>query len=227
MSVVGIGTTNPTETLDVDGNVRMRTGSSLGYIAVSDSNGVMNWTDPMTINALQGIQGVAGVDGIDGAAGIDGVNGTNGGSGVTYLAKVNFNVAEDIEDITMIDPAGDGTFTTSGVTTGISSGGNGERFAEFTFGQETSACTNITILAADMVLNTYRVTSVNGGGDNKSYLMTNVNMTQVGTTNNYDGDIWTAFSNTTIKLDLTISNIDYVRRGFPTKEAHAYIIFKF
>jgi hypothetical protein len=44
MSVVGIGTTNPTETLDVDGNVRMRTGSSLGYIAVSDSNGVMNWT---------------------------------------------------------------------------------------------------------------------------------------------------------------------------------------
>jgi hypothetical protein len=64
MSVVGIGTTNPTETLDVDGNIRMRTGSSLGYIAVSDSNGVMNWTDPMTINALQGPQGPAGNDGV-------------------------------------------------------------------------------------------------------------------------------------------------------------------
>jgi hypothetical protein len=57
--------------------------------------------------------------------------------------------------------------------------------------------------------------------------MTNVNMTKDGTTNNYDSDIWTVFSNTTIKLDLTISNIDYVRQGFPTKEAHAYIIFKF
>jgi len=64
MSVVGIGTTNPTETLDVDGNVRMRTGSSSGYIAVSDSVGVMNWTDPMTINTLQGPQGPAGNDGV-------------------------------------------------------------------------------------------------------------------------------------------------------------------
>jgi hypothetical protein len=83
MSVVGIGTTNPTETLDVDGNVRMRTGSSLGYIAVSDSNGVMNWTDPMTINALQGIQGVPGVDGDDGNDGIDGVDGVDGQGGIT------------------------------------------------------------------------------------------------------------------------------------------------
>ena len=64
MSVVGIGTTNPTETLDVDGNVRIRTGSSSGYIAVSDSVGVMNWTDPMTINTLQGPQGPAGNDGV-------------------------------------------------------------------------------------------------------------------------------------------------------------------
>ena len=78
MSVVGIGTTNPTESLDVDGNVRMRTGSSLGYIAVSDSNGVMNWTDPMTINALQGLQGVPGVDGQDGQGGI-----TNAGTGIS------------------------------------------------------------------------------------------------------------------------------------------------
>jgi hypothetical protein len=85
MSIVGIGTTNPTETLDVNGNVRMRTGSSSGYIAVSDSDGVMNWTDPMTINTLQGIQGLAGVDGTDGTNGVDGndgVDGTNGTNGV-------------------------------------------------------------------------------------------------------------------------------------------------
>jgi len=82
MSVAGIGTTNPTETLDVDGNVRMRTGSSSGYIAVSDSVGVMNWTDPMTINTLQGIQGLAGNDGVDGSDGTNGTNGINGTDGV-------------------------------------------------------------------------------------------------------------------------------------------------
>jgi hypothetical protein len=178
-----------------------------------------------------GNDGAPGADGVKGDRGNDGApgaDGADGGSSATYLAKVNFNVAEDIASITMVDPNGDATFTTTGVTTGISAGGNGERFAEFTFNNETSACTSVTILAADMVLNTYRVTHVNGGGDNKSYLIANASFTQEdGGGNNYDGDIWTAFSNNTIKLDLTISNIDYVRKGFPTMEAHAYIVFKF
>ena len=29
------------------------------------------------------------------------------------------------------------------------------------------------------------------------------------------------------EISLTKSNIDYVRKGFPTREAHAYIIFTF
>lgn len=47
--IVGIGTTTPTEKLDVDGKIRMRTGGISGFIPVSDANGVMTWTNPTTI----------------------------------------------------------------------------------------------------------------------------------------------------------------------------------
>ena len=43
---VGVGTTDPTNQLDVDGQIRMRTGATNGYIPVSDANGVMTWSDP-------------------------------------------------------------------------------------------------------------------------------------------------------------------------------------
>ncbi len=47
---VGIaGVTDPTNELDVDGQIRMRTGATNGYILVGDANGVMTWTDPSTV----------------------------------------------------------------------------------------------------------------------------------------------------------------------------------
>ena len=46
---VGIGVSSPTEKLDVDGKIRMRSGSNDGYIALSDSNGVMTWTNPASV----------------------------------------------------------------------------------------------------------------------------------------------------------------------------------
>lgn len=46
--LVGIGTTSPTDKLDVDGQIRMRTGATAGYIPVSNANGVMTWSDPST-----------------------------------------------------------------------------------------------------------------------------------------------------------------------------------
>ena len=48
--LVGIGTTVPTNELDVDGQIRMRTGATIGYIPVSDANGVMTWTAPSALN---------------------------------------------------------------------------------------------------------------------------------------------------------------------------------
>ena len=46
---VGIGTNAPTEILDVNGQIRMRTGATSGYVPASDANGVMIWTDPNTL----------------------------------------------------------------------------------------------------------------------------------------------------------------------------------
>jgi hypothetical protein len=45
---VGIGQ-EPTQKLDVNGKIRMRTGAATGYVPVSDANGVMTWTDPATL----------------------------------------------------------------------------------------------------------------------------------------------------------------------------------
>jgi len=47
---VGIGVTAPTNELDVNGLIRMRTGAGNGYIAASNADGVMTWTDPYSIN---------------------------------------------------------------------------------------------------------------------------------------------------------------------------------
>ena len=46
----GIGTTNAQEKLHVQGNIRMVDGNEqAGYIPVSDANGTMTWTNPLTI----------------------------------------------------------------------------------------------------------------------------------------------------------------------------------
>jgi hypothetical protein len=144
-----------------------------------------------------------------------------------YLAYVTFSVAEEVESITMVDPAGDNKYSTKNVSVSTSIGGNGEKFAEFSFGDEAAAPSSIVILASNMITSEYVITSLNGGGDNKQYIIANASMTQTEGTDKYTSDIFTSFANATIKLDLTKSNIDYVRRGFPTKEAHAYIIFTF
>ncbi len=47
---IGIGTASPTHNLDVMGKIRMRGGSgTIGYIPVSNANGVMTWTDPNSV----------------------------------------------------------------------------------------------------------------------------------------------------------------------------------
>ena len=127
----------------------------------------------------------------------------------------------------MVDPNSDAQFATGNVTTSTSAGGNGEKFAEFVFGNEKTAPISIAALASNMITNEYKITSLNGGGDDKQYIISNVTMTSPNDDVNFTGNIWTGFENNKVKLDLTKSNIDYVRQGFPTREAHAYIIFNF
>lgn len=46
---VGIGTTSPSVAFDVNGQMRMRTGATNGYIIQGDGNGVFSWVNPSTL----------------------------------------------------------------------------------------------------------------------------------------------------------------------------------
>ena len=49
---LGVGTTSPSESLHIQGSIRMVDGNqAAGYIPVSDANGKMVWTDPETVTA--------------------------------------------------------------------------------------------------------------------------------------------------------------------------------
>src|SRR6056300_645249 len=87
---VGIGTTNSTQKLDVDGNLRVTgayydssndSGTS-GYVLKSTATGT-DWVDPTTVSGLQGTQGTTGAQGTQGIQGITGAQGTTGTQGTT------------------------------------------------------------------------------------------------------------------------------------------------
>jgi len=131
----------------------------------------------------------------------------------------------------MVDPTGLGDFSAENVTTTITTGPQGQKFAEFIFGTQASAPNAILIYAADMNNNKYKMTHVNAGGDNTSYEVSGVNFVAVeGQTQQFESDLFTGFSGHTLQLDLAKANIDYVRDGNPAggfKDAHAYIVFLF
>ena len=85
---VGIGTTNATQSLDIAGNVRLRSGlydtynqvGVAGSILVSTGAGV-SWTSPFAAG-IQGIQGSQGVQGTQGTQGSTGSQGTQGLQGI-------------------------------------------------------------------------------------------------------------------------------------------------
>ena len=92
---VGIGTTNPSDRLDVNGTIRVR--SSLkdyygnvgvgGSILVSTGTGV-SWTTPYAA----GLQGIQGIQGIQGTQGIQGKDGGNAGRNFYFI----YSQASDI-----------------------------------------------------------------------------------------------------------------------------------
>jgi hypothetical protein len=52
LDMIGIGIGTPTATLDVDGSIRMRAGTTTaGWVPVSSGNGTMVWTDPALLGA--------------------------------------------------------------------------------------------------------------------------------------------------------------------------------
>ena len=83
---LGIGTTNPTQKLHVQGNLRL-TGDlydsnnsiGIGSILVSTGTGV-SWTAPYAAG-IQGVQGTQGLQGTQGTQGFQGTQGTQGTQG--------------------------------------------------------------------------------------------------------------------------------------------------
>jgi hypothetical protein len=41
--LIGLGNTNPTATLDINGNIRIRNGAGVGLALVSDATGLASW----------------------------------------------------------------------------------------------------------------------------------------------------------------------------------------
>src|SRR6056300_1669870 len=87
---VGVGTDNPTQKLDVDGNLRVTgayydssndSGTS-GYVLKSTATGT-DWVDPTTVSGLQGTTGTQGTQGTQGIQGVTGSQGTTGTQGTT------------------------------------------------------------------------------------------------------------------------------------------------
>src|SRR6056300_1228004 len=85
---VGVGTDNPTQKLDVDGNLRVTgayydssndSGTS-GYVLKSTATGT-DWVDPTTVSGLQGTTGTQGTTGATGATGSQGTTGATGATG--------------------------------------------------------------------------------------------------------------------------------------------------
>jgi hypothetical protein len=87
---VGIGTTNPTDPLDVNGNIRVRSGLKDFYGTVGAAGSILTvvgagdgvrWTTPYAAG-LQGLQGTQGVQGLQGTQGTQGLQGTQGTQGL-------------------------------------------------------------------------------------------------------------------------------------------------
>jgi hypothetical protein len=128
----------------------------------------------------------------------------------------------------MVDPAANGTYTTSGITTTQSTGTNGEKFANFQFTNEGYAPSSVVVYAADMKNDKYKITALNTAGDNLAHEITGPTMSNI-TGNDYGSNLFSSFSSSTFKIDCSIDNLDYVRDNIPPqfKEAHVYIVFQF
>ena len=62
---IGVWTTEPSTEFDVNGQIRMRSGATTGYVIQGDANGVMSWADPSALFNTDGewhISGNAGTN---------------------------------------------------------------------------------------------------------------------------------------------------------------------
>jgi hypothetical protein len=111
---IGINTTAPSQALDIDGQIRMRTGATDGFVPMSSADGTMIWTDPSTFTSAA-------------PTGLEAINEGNG-NGLVKVGRVatNYgNVGHSAVDLSFSN----GVITTLGAT----------GFASAAMGANTSA----------------------------------------------------------------------------------------
>ena len=199
--------------------------------------------------SIQGPQGAPGAPGATGPAG-QGVaaGGTTGqalvkvdgtdyntqwadvassGGGTLYLARLEYTSTSAVGGVEFIPQAG---FTTSGANVGTISNDN----VDLTF-NETTPPKEIIVYAYQANNSRYVITQLDGGGNNASFYAQGAtevaHASSFGIGNQVNTDLFTNFSAAKLTLDLSMNNTDAVREpggfGAATKEAHAFIVFRF
>jgi hypothetical protein len=158
--------------------------------------------------------------------------GTESSTGNLYLARVEYTSTQVVGGVEFIDPSGNGDFLTAGANVGTISNYNN---VEFTFTNELTPPKEIIAYGYQANMSRYVITQLDGGGNNAQFYAQGANesahSSSFGIGNQVTTDIMTNFSSAQLKLELSMAYLDAVRNaggfGTETKEAHAFIIFRF
>jgi hypothetical protein len=153
-----------------------------------------------------------------------------GGGGTLYFLRLEYTSTQAVGGAEFLDPSGNGDFETTGAAVGTISGDN----IDLTFG-ETTPPKEIIAYAYQANNSRYSITQLDGGGNNASFYALGATESAHSSThgigNQVTTDIFTNFNSAKLTLDLSMGNLDAVREpggfGATTKEAHAFIVFRF
>ena len=154
-----------------------------------------------------------------------------GGGGTLYFARVEYNSGQQLGGVEFLDPSGNGDFETSGATVGTIAGNN----VDLTFSNEITPPKEIIAYGYQANASRYVITQLDGGGNNASFYALgateSAHSSNFGIGNQVTTDIMTNFGSAKLTLDVSMGNLDALREaggfGSETKEAHAFIIFRF
>jgi hypothetical protein len=148
-----------------------------------------------------------------------------------YCIRVEYASTQALGGVEFLDPSGTGKFKTSNTTVGTLAGDN----IELSFDDEVGPPRAILVYAYQANTERYVISHLDGGGNNAAFyaqgLTQSAHSSSFSIGNQVTTDLFTAFDAGSIKLDLSMANLDAVRSpggfGNPTVESHAFIIFKF
>ena len=159
------------------------------------------------------------------------VDAASGGLGTLYFARAEYTSTQVLGGVEFLDPSGTGDFATAGANVGTISSNN----VDLTFSNELTPPKEIIVYAYQANNSRYVITQLDGGGNNAAFYALDATESSHTSThgigNQYTTDLFTDFGNAKLTLDLSMANVDAVRDaggfGNPTKEAHAFIVFRF